>query len=166
MSLEFLEVLTEVLTVVLTSSTKFFLAPFLAKNIYGFSFMETVGMTIAGGWIGVLFFYLFSGWVVRKTTERRWKKAVKDRARGKYKPRKKFTRMNKLIIRVKWGFGLIGLAAITPPLVSIPLGSVLAAKYFRKNPFTLAALMFSVVVWSFLLTWAADFLPIQIVSDH
>ena len=68
--------------------------------------------------------------------------------------RRVFTRTNRFIVRVKRGHGMHGLAMITPPLISIPIGSILAAKYFHHDRRTLPTLLSSVVIWSVVLTAA------------
>ncbi|MBL4585585.1 MAG: hypothetical protein JKX84_00800 [Flavobacteriales bacterium] len=55
---------------------------------------------------------------------------------------------NKLIVKIKRDYGLIGLAAVTPILLSIPLGTFLAARYFDNKRKVLTYLCASVVVWS------------------
>ena len=69
---------------------------------------------------------------------------------GESTPKKKrvFTWKNKLIVKVKRDYGLIGLAAITPIFLSIPLGTFLAARFFHDQKKVLTYLAASVVVWS------------------
>lgn len=71
---------------------------------------------------------------------------------GKKKEKSKFTKTNKMIIKVKSNFGIIGLAFISPVTISIPVGSILAARYFGNNKLAVYFLMGSIVFWSFLLT--------------
>ncbi len=75
---------------------------------------------------------------------------IGNKLRGNKKPKKKkvFTLKNKLIVRVKRDYGLIGLAAATPVLLSIPLGTFLAARYFPNPLKVISYLCASVVVWS------------------
>jgi hypothetical protein len=53
---------------------------------------------------------------------------------------------------LKHGWGLRGLAALTPILLSIPLGTILAAKYFRHDRRTVPLLLSSVLIWSVVLS--------------
>ena len=76
----------------------------------------------------------------------------------KDKPKKKFSRKNKLIVRVKSRWGLIGLALITPTIISIPVGTLLAARYFGNNWRTLPYMLLSVVGWGFVATIGWDFI--------
>ncbi len=148
MSIEF----WEILTVLLASSTKFFPSPFLAVNVYGLAFGQTVLWTSLGGIFGVLFFYGLSGELMDRARRRRLRKL----AEGKVKRKRNFRPVTKISVRVKQRFGLIGLAFITPAIISIPFGSILAAKYFRRRGATLPALFLSVLLWSLLLTGIAS----------
>jgi len=64
----------------------------------------------------------------------------------KPRQRKVFTRRNRWIIRIKHGGGLKGLAVLTPLVLTIPVGSIIAARYFRHDRRTLPALLSSVVI--------------------
>ena len=55
-------------------------------------------------------------------------------------------------MRVNHGYGLVGLAGIAPPILSVPITALLAAKYFRHDRRTLPFLIASVVLWSFVLS--------------
>ena len=74
------------------------------------------------------------------------------------KPKKEFSRKNKLIVRVKSRWGLIGLALITPTIISIPIGTLLAARYFGSNWRTLPYMLLSVVMWGFVATIGWDYI--------
>lgn len=143
----------EVITVLLTSSTKFLPSPFLAVTFYGFSFWHTVLMTSAGGMIGIFFFYGLSG----RLMERARKRKLRRIAEGKTTRKRNFRRTTKISVRVKLRFGLIGMAFITPAIISIPFGSILSAKYFRRNSMTLPALLISTLLWSLFLTSIAAY---------
>lgn len=139
----------EILAIVLLSSVKFLLAPSTAIAA-GYGFLKTLVITFCGGSSGIIFFYYFGGWTLKKlgcmgvsTTK------VNEASIPK---RKIFTKKNKWIIKIKSKFGLAGLSLITPGIISIPIGSILAAKYFRRNPNTLAYLVASVFLWSLALT--------------
>lgn len=127
------------------SGVKFFLAPSTAI-ISGYSYTETILITTIGGIGGVITFYYFGEFL----------QYVFSRKKKKKKEKKVFTRMNRTIVRVKSTYGLLGLAVLTPCLFSIPLGALLAARYFDKDKRTLPFLLASVIVWSFILTSATS----------
>ncbi len=143
----------KLLGLVAFSSVKFFWS-IPAVVVAGYSFWETILITCFGGLTGfVLFFYigelkpvrdffdLIAGWFVRIFGIRKTKKV-----------KRKFTRRNRFIIAVKGKYGLIGLSILTPSLFSIPLGSLLAARYFDKDRRTVPFMVISIILWSFLLT--------------
>lgn len=141
----------ELLSVVAASMVKFAVAPFIA---YGMdrTFAETLIATSIGGCIGVVLFYRLSGWFMKRARIKRLHREIAIQ-HGMLKERPRiFTRTNRFIVRVKHGWGLKGLAALTPVLISIPIGSIIAAKYFRHDRRTLPVLLSSVLIWSVVLS--------------
>lgn len=134
----------------LVSAVKFLFAPPLA--VKAVSYWECIIVTSAGGIVGVTFFYFLANTLFRLSEKKRKKKDFENQVKGIFVPRKKFTRTNKFVVRTKRRFGLIGLACITPALISIPIGSVLLAKFYPNYRITLPVVYAFVVGWSFLLT--------------
>tara|TARA_R110000868_G_scaffold402430_1_gene678750 strand:- start:349 stop:795 length:447 start_codon:yes stop_codon:yes gene_type:complete len=137
------EKILQILLVVILSATKFLTAPITSLNI-GFGYLETLLITTLGGLFGVFFFFYVSSAIMLFISK------VSSRfSKGKPpKKKKKFTWKNKMIIHVKREYGLIGLAAITPTLLSIPVGTFLAARYFSDQKKVIIYLSASVIVWS------------------
>ena len=131
----------------LLSSTKFLFAP-SAVAASGFTYFETIVITISGGWFGVLVFYYFGRVVVDLI--------LKINTKPK-KNKSAFTFTNKLIVKTKIKYGIIGLALITPVTISIPVGSILAARYFSRQKLTVPLLLFSIVLWSLILSTISIF---------
>lgn len=134
---------------------KFFFSAILSYRL-GNSYLETVLLTGTGGCIGTLVFYLGGTRVLEWFRLRHVRKRAIAIARGK-QPKRVFTRTNRMIVRIKQGYGVKGLTLISPPILSIPITSLLAAKYFRHDRRTLPLLLSSVVVWSFVLSFAWKF---------
>lgn len=135
----------EILRVVglmLLSSVKFLFAP-STVYISGYSFLETILITVCGGTIGVFAFFYGGGVIF----------SLFRRPPGEEKKKKKiFTKKNRVLIRIKNGYGLYGLALVSPCLISIPIGCLLAAKYFKHDKRTIPVFLAAVVFWSFVLT--------------
>ena len=151
--------LTEILSILgllLWSGLKFFTAPPIMA-VAGYTYWETIMVTTLGGFLGVLFFYFLTD-IINKYVSPYFQRKKKGDP-------KKFTRKNKLIIKAKWRFGLLGLSFLTPSLLSIPLGTMLAAKYFRSDRKTIPYLLMSVVFWSFTLTTFYFYVK-PIFNDH
>jgi len=113
----------------------------------GLGFVPAYLVTAAGGCCGVLVFYGTSGWLMERARLARLRRLAEGRA-----PKRSFNRTNRTIVRVKRGQGLSGLAFFTPILISIPIGCILAAKYFRYDRRTLPVLLTSVLLWGLVLT--------------
>lgn len=139
----------QIIILILTSSVKFLFAPLVSLSM-GFDKLQTILFTSLGGALGVLVFYFLSAGLMKKALERR---IAKVKA-GLAKPKKNFTRINKLIVRVKHKMGLPGIAFLTLPIISVPLCAIISAKFFRHRNDTLAYLMISVLIWSVTLTYA------------
>jgi ABC-type antimicrobial peptide transport system permease subunit len=138
-----LEKILQILLVVILSATKFLSAPITSLNI-GFGYLETLLITTLGGLLGVVFFFYLSSVIMLLMS----KLSSSSNQKKPKKPKKKFTWKNKLIIHIKREYGLIGLAAITPILLSIPLGTFLAARFFSDQKKVIGYLSASVIVWS------------------
>jgi hypothetical protein len=139
--------------VYLTAAVKFLLAPTLSLSL-GYSTWTTVTVVFLGGVTGVCFFYLAADWLMENAAKRRRKKEDALRAQGKDVPKKKvFTSGRRRLIRVKNRFGLLGISIVTPCIISIPVGSILAARFFKNRVKVLTYMISSCLVWAFILTF-------------
>ncbi len=137
--------LWKIISVILLSSVKFGLGGLpLALAGYHFSFFKTVVTTSFGGILGILVFSFLSEQILKVVN----KFVVKWRHKHPKKPAKIFTFKNKMIVRVKQRFGLIGLAILTPTVLSMPLGMLLAKRYFHNNQKVMLYMISSVLFWS------------------
>lgn len=140
----------QVITVVAAGILKFFFSGLVSYQM-GNTFWETALLTGASGCFGTVVFYLLGTRVVEWFRKRHLRRVAHANAKG-VAPRRIFTRTNRMIVRIKRGWGIKGLAALAPPILSIPITSVLAAKYFRHDRRTLPLLLSSVLIWSFVLS--------------
>lgn len=147
----------EAVLIFLTASVRFMFAP-PAAQLLGYTFWETVAITTAGGCSGVVFFYIFSARVMEYHRQRTLRKQAKKRARGEQVDVRYFTFFNKLMVRTKRRVGVAGMAFLTPVILSIPIGSVVSAKFFKHHPAMLPALMISIFIWALGVTSMTSFL--------
>lgn len=135
--------LLEIGGLLLLSATKFLFVPPLSAYL-GYSFLQSVLISISGGMIGFFAFFYFGAFI----------KKVVNRY---YKPKKTspFSRINRIIVKVKSKYGLWGLAILSPCLLSIPLGSILASLYYADDKKTLPMFIGSIVIWSLILSTSA-----------
>jgi hypothetical protein len=144
-----------VITVLAAGVLKFLFSAIVSYR-FGNSYMETVLLTATGGCLGTIVFYYGGTRVLEWFRRRHVRKRARAIARG-VAPQRIFTRTNRTIVRIKRGYGVKGLAIFSPPILSIPLMSILAAKYFRHDRRTLPLMLSSVVIWSFVLSAAWKF---------
>lgn len=138
------EELWKIISVILLSSVKFGLGGLPLAFGYGFTFFKIVVTTSVGGILGIVVFSYLSEQILKLVDyfTSKWRK------NHPAKPKKKFTMQNKLIVRVKRKFGLIGLAILTPTVLSMPLGMLLAKRYFHNTQRIMAYMITSVLFWS------------------
>lgn len=142
----------KIVQVILLSSVKFIFAPPVSIEM-GFNYAQTLLATTAGGIIGVIFFYHLSGWIINFYRTKISPVFARKRHRqhsetSKVRRSKTFSWRNKTLVKIRRKWGLFGIAALTPTILSIPIGSFLASKYYSKNRNTLVYLSISVAVWS------------------
>lgn len=152
----------KLIEVLILSGVKFLLAPPLSFKL-GFSFFQTVLVTTIGGLLGIIFFFYLSE-ILLRLFKKIWPyiktffnsseiKPQPIRIKSKSeKPKKNFSRKNKFIVKTRRKYGLWGIAALTPILLSIPLGTFLANKYYSNKKSVLFSLAVSVVCWSLIMS--------------
>ncbi len=181
------------LQVVLLSSVKFVAGPPFAyyENSYDFGFMETILSCVIGGMLGVIVFtYLASPilraehWVVRKSKSL-WRKSFSPAERfstpkadidadveihyeyvePSEMKRRVFTKRNRRIVRIWKSFGLAGIALVTPVILSIPIGTVIANSLVDNKRRIFAYMFLSILFWSLLMTSIFEIMHIHSVKD-
>jgi len=134
----------KLLSVFLLATVKYFYTP-LYGYLTGLSFVETSVTMVSGGIFSFFFFYYLSYFVLLSTNyfkpaahkvipndwltryyERKRKKALKS------KPKKIFTRRNRMIIKLR-RVGVWAIILLTPVTLSIPLGAFLLRRYYRAK---------------------------------
>ncbi len=137
--------LISILSVIATAAFKLLASTVVSVGL-GFGFWETFLFSSVGGCIGVLVFYRLSDWFIKRALLRRRRLALPDQQGNARISPKVFTRRNRWLIRLKHSSGLRGLAALTPLVLTIPVGSIIAARFFRHDHRTLPTLFGSVVI--------------------
>ena len=133
----------EIISVFLMSGIKFFAAPFLAKTL-GFSYLKTIFVSTSGGIVGVFVFFNLGSRIVNF-----FSKFFK----AKNTKRKIFTRKNKFYVKLIRNYGMFGIAIFSPILISIPIGSFLAARFFENQKIIALAMMCAaVLIWSVIIS--------------
>jgi hypothetical protein len=124
------------------SMIKFLFTPFggIAAR---FSFVETYTVCVAGAIFSAVIFYFSSEFFMKRAHLKR-KAALQAAVLSgiPVKQKKKFTRMNKLVVRIKRRFGIIGVSMYAPFFLSVPIGSIIAAKFYGKDRRTFPLIVF------------------------
>jgi hypothetical protein len=165
----------KIIQVILLSSVKFVAGPPFAyyDNRYDFSFFETVLYCVIGGMLGVVVFTFFSqalfaaGRYIKHQIRIMFRKKevfsepmadipgvveVKYDYLASNKPKKIFTRRNRKIVSVWKRYGLFGIALITPVILSIPIGTLVANSLVSDRKKIMIYMFFSILFWSVLMT--------------
>ena len=121
------------------STVKFMFAPFGGK-IADLTFIETYLGCCSGAILSAAIFYFSANYFIKKAIEKKAKIRQDLIDQGLPIPvTKHFTRVNKGVIKIKRSIGIIGIAFWAPFFLSIPLGSIITAKFYggNKNTFLL-----------------------------
>ncbi len=152
----------KILIVFAVSSIKFLIAPALSFSL-GLNFLQTFLSTTSGGIAGVVLFYFLSRWILILYAKYFvfYFRSIKIRFYRLLNlslpveiPARIFTRRNRFIIKIVRKYGLTGIVILTPVLLSIPIGTFLATRYYSSNRFLLVYLVGSVLFWSLLMSSA------------
>jgi len=154
-----MEYILKLLNVSLIASLKYFwTAPY--AFILDLNILEAFLCIEIGGIIGFLLYYYFFRilfkelkllWpVVYKFTPYIFKvrfELWRERRRNNLMTRKKFTRTNKLIVKIRKRFGMWGIIVLSPVILSIPIGALLGTKYFSHRHGFIPYMIISISVW-------------------
>lgn len=111
-----------------------------------FTFLQTLAIGGSGGITGTFIFsYLIGG--IFKMITRFQDKHFPNRNKNK----KIFTKTNRIIVKAKKNFGIVGVSIISPPFLSIPLGVFLALRFFGHRGKVILCMCISVVAWTVVL---------------
>ena len=143
----------EITTVFFASAIKLGIAGIpTAVFAFGFNFLQAFVVCSAGGIFGTLFYtYLIDA--VLLGIAKLMDKIYPTRNKNK----KRFTKTNRFIIKVKKNFGIIGVSAISPLFLSIPLGVFLCLKFFGNKKQIIMWMSVFVMFWTILLFFVLDY---------
>ena len=154
-----MEYILKLLNVSLIASLKYFWsAPY--AFILDLNLLEAFLCIEVGGIIGFLLYYYFFRilfkelkllWpVVYKFTPLIFKVRFESwrlQRRKKLMTQRKFTRMNKFIVKTRRRFGMWGIIVLSPVILSIPIGALLGTKYFAHRRGFIPYMILSISVW-------------------
>jgi len=164
--------LGKIILVILLSSVKFVAGPSFAyyDQRYEFSFFETVAYCVIGGMLGVIFFTYFSRSII--SLWHRFDKKIKvaftnpdtfstpfadveqdlkiqyDYVEKKTDTKKVFTKRSRSIVKIWKKYGLYGIAFLTPVILSIPIGTIIANSLVGNRKKIMLYMFVSLLFWS------------------
>jgi len=113
-----------------------------AVALFKFNFWKSICISCAGGITSTVIFTYTSEQILNF-----WNR-LKERWFKKHSHPRTFTRTNRLVVKVKRRFGLLGIALLSPILLSIPVGAFLGERFYRDKRKVIIYLSGSVIFWS------------------
>lgn len=100
----------------------------------GLSFFETGCSIFLGGSVSAAFFYFSSEFFMNRAADKRRKARLDSQELGAGIGQKKnFSRMNKWVVKLKLRLGKLGVCFWAPFFLSVPIGSIVVAKFYGKH---------------------------------
>ncbi len=116
------------------------------------SFLDIFIPTTAGAILSMGIFYFLSDYFMERASKKRKVAIEKAKQNGTpLKEKRKFTRLNKLMVRLKRGVGIYGITVLAPLFLSIPLGSIVCAKFYGDQRKTFPLMVIFMSSYSFLM---------------
>ncbi|MES2590079.1 MAG: hypothetical protein V4622_13955 [Bacteroidota bacterium] len=134
------------ITFFLLSTIKFLFTPF-GGPAAKLTFIETYLSCLSGAIFSAAIFYYASEILMKKAHEKRVRMIKEAQEKGiEYKAKKKFTKANKFIVRLKHRFGIYIVSMYAPLFLSVPLGSIITAKFYGKEKKTFPLIILGMIV--------------------
>lgn len=117
----------------------------------GLNYVETVISIFVGAVISAAFFFFSAEYFMQRAQKKRIKLIQEANKNGETIAQKRvFSRMNKGVVRLKLRFGKIGICFWAPFLLSVPVGSIIVAKFYGKYSFTFLYVILGMLINSLL----------------
>lgn len=134
------------------SMIKFMFAPFGGPGLK-LSFIETYLSCISGAFFAAVIFYFSSEYFMKKAHDKKIAAIRRAQEFGiQVKHKRSFTRFNKFIVRLKRRFGIFGISLFAPFVLSVPLGSIVTAKFYGKEKRTFPLIILGICLTGLLTT--------------
>jgi hypothetical protein len=161
----------KIIQVFLLATIKYVLT-FPFAMLIGLNFAQTLIAVTLGGLAGFFFFYYLSGYAIKRFhrlknfIRRHTPLSIRIRFRQLMNWRKKqtgekvFCRKNRFIVGFRSKFGLLGIVALSPVLLGIPIGAFLLNKYYSNHRMAKPYMVLSI------LSWTAIFVAFTLIFPH
>jgi hypothetical protein len=139
-------------TFALFSMWKFMFTP-MAGPAAGLNYFETLVSILIGGYISASIFFFGSSYFMQRHQKRRAKRIQKWTNKGRVdKIKPTFNQANKRIIRMKGSLNKWYVCWLVPLFFSIPLGTIITAKFFRHQKNTFNYILIGITINGTLIT--------------
>jgi cytochrome b subunit of formate dehydrogenase len=109
--------------------------------------------TYVGAIFGMAVFYFSSELLMERSAKKHADSIKLAVEKGETVPlKKKFTKMNKLMVWLKMKIGIYGITFLAPLLLSIPIGSVICAKFYGHKKKTYPLMVMFTGLYAFAVT--------------
>jgi hypothetical protein len=137
------------------SMIKFLFTPFGGPKA-GLTFIETYSSCVLGAMLSAAIFFFSSEFFMIRAHKKRKEMIRQAKETGTIlKGKKKFTRTNKFIVRIKNKLGIVGISFYAPLILSIPVGTIITAKFYGKEKRTFPMIILGILVNGILTTGIA-----------
>lgn len=138
-------------TVFLFGTVKFLFSPATGPAV-GLTPYETFFANLAGGLLSMTIFYFAAEKLLKSSHNKKVAKNKQLIAAGKSPIIKNsFTKRNKIIIRVKKKIGMLAFCFYVPLFLSIPVGSMITAKFYGKRKATFPLMVLGAIINNFII---------------
>lgn len=165
----------KIIQVILLSSVKFVTGPTFAyyNKSYDFTFLEIILYSVTGGMLGVLVFTFFASklhqvWILFKLKIKKsfnkssnYSEPIADfdapvkinytYIENNQSQKKVFTKRNRRLVTIFRKYGLFGITFLTPVILSIPIGTIIANSFEPKKRKIFLFMFISILFWSTLM---------------
>ena len=136
----------------LISTIKFLFAPLGGPGL-NLSYGETYFASVAGALLSSAIFYFSASFFMERARKKQLQKIEIQIKKGlEIKRKKKFTKMNKRLVRIKMSIGIYPIAFWAPLFLSIPLGSIVTAKFYGHHRYTYPLICLGIFMNGFVIT--------------
>ena len=128
------------------STIKFLFAP-MGGPALKLNYFETYLSCIIGAMISSTFFFFLADYFLKKSQNKKREAILKAEKEGvEIKKRKIFTKTNKTLIKVKHSLGIFGVSFLAPLFLSIPVGTIIVAKFYGKHKLSYPLIIIGILV--------------------
>jgi len=139
------------------SMVKFMFAP-MGGPTADLSFWETYLVCLSGALFSTSIFFFMSEYFMIRAHKKKitnYQLAIEKGETPKIK--KNFTKVNKAIVRMKMKVGVYGIALFAPLFLSVPVGTIITAKFYGKEKKTFPLIIIGLSLNGLIITFLTYF---------